>query len=316
MSQGKQMGTVHDILENQGKRGALEAGHAREVVEAAAAYMSDEENGLGFAYSGWAQCALPLKKLPPEARWEIATDRVRLVVEPGLRLSTNEIDGPMEHVGVPYGAHARLILLYLQTEALRTGRREVELGTSLRNWLSRIGVSYGGTTGRLVRDQAERISRCRLTFHIQGTGSSSALVNQTIVDKALFIQGGARGAQGQLSLETAKLSEGFYEQLLKHPVPLEEAAIRALNNNPAALDCYIWLTYRLHVLRSDRLVTWSALKKQFGSSYRELFHFKPRFIQSLHLASAVYPGAKIEVLEEGVVLKPSSSPVKKLAAPR
>ena len=305
------MGTVHDILEHKGKGGALAAGHAREVVEAASAYMADEESGLGFAYSGWAQCALPLRRLAPEARWEIATDRVRLVVEPGLRLALNSIDGPMEHVGVPYGAHARLILLYLQTEALRTGRREVELGRSLRDWLSRIGVSYGGTTGRLVRDQAERISRCRLTFHIQGAGSTSALVNQTIVDRALFVEAGERGAQGQLSLETAKLSEGFFEQLKRHPVPLEEAAIRALNNNPAALDAYIWLTYRLHVLPGERLVTWAALKKQFGNSYRELFHFKPRFIQSLQLASAVYPGAKVDVVDEGVVLRPSSSPVSK-----
>ncbi|WP_319799640.1 replication protein RepA [Acidisoma silvae] len=276
--------------------------------------MSDEENALGFAYSGWAQCALPLKKLASDARWEIATDRVRLVVEPGLRLASGSIDGPMEHVGVPYGAHARLILLYLQTEALRTGRREVELGTSLRDWLSRIGISYGGTTGRSVRDQAERISRCRLTFHIQGEGSTSALVNQAIVDKALFIGGVERGTQGQLSLETAQLSEGFFEALKKHPIPLEEAAIRALNNNPAALDCYIWLAYRLHVLRSDRLVTWAALKKQFGGSYRELFHFKPRFIQSLELAAAVYPGANIEVVAEGVVLKPSVSPVRKQIA--
>ncbi len=31
--------------------------------------------------------------------------------------------------------------------------------------------------------------------------------------------------QGRLSLETAKLSEGFFGQLKKHPVPLEEAAI-------------------------------------------------------------------------------------------
>ena len=305
------MGTVHDILEHKGKGGALAAGHAREVVEAATTYMSDEDNALGFAYSGWAQCALPLKKLAPEARWEIATNRVRLVVEPGLRLPQGAIDSPMEHVGVPYGAHARLILLYLQTEALRTGSREVELGRSLRDWLSRIGVSYGGTTGRLVRDQAERISRCRLTFHIQGTGSASALVNQTIVDKALFFDNGERGAQGQLSLEAAKLSEGFFEQLQKHPIPLEEAAIRALNNNAAALDAYIWLTYRLHILPCERLVTWAALKRQFGGSYRELFHFKPRFMQSLQLAAAVYPGAKIEVVEEGVILKPSASPVPK-----
>jgi hypothetical protein len=37
---------------------------------------------------------------------------------------------PLEWVGVPFGAYARLILLYLQMRALRTGNREVELGRS------------------------------------------------------------------------------------------------------------------------------------------------------------------------------------------
>jgi hypothetical protein len=71
----------------------------------------------------------------------------------------------------------------------------------------------------LVKDQAERIKRCRLTFHIQGT-KAAGLINQTIVDRALFIEEGG-GNQGRLSLETAKLSEAFFEQLKKHPVPLE-----------------------------------------------------------------------------------------------
>ena len=39
-----------------------------------------------------------------------------------------------EWVGVPYGSRARLILLFLQSEALRTGGREIELGRSLRAW--------------------------------------------------------------------------------------------------------------------------------------------------------------------------------------
>jgi hypothetical protein len=51
-------------------------------------------------------------------------------VQPGLRPVGD--DGILEAVGVPFGAHARLILLFLQTEALRTGSREVELGASLR----------------------------------------------------------------------------------------------------------------------------------------------------------------------------------------
>jgi hypothetical protein len=299
------MGTVHDLLDMKGKAGTLQTGIDRTVVEAASLYMSDEDGSLGFAFSGWAQCALPHRRLAPDARWEIAGERVRLVVEPGLHPSSH--DGPMEHIGVPYGSIARLILLFLQTEALRTNSREVELGGSLRQWLSKIGASIGGSNARAVRDQAERISRCRLTFHIQGSGKVG-LVNQSIVDRALFIED-SNTRQGKLSLETAKLSEGFFEQLKKHPVPLEEAAIRAISNNPAALDAYLWLAYRLHVLTSDKLITWKALKSQFGGGYKELFHFKPRFTQALALATAVYPAAKIDVIEQGVILKPSRPPV-------
>jgi hypothetical protein len=158
-----------------------------------------------------------------------------------------------EFVGVPFGSHARLILLYLQTEALRTGSREVELGGSMRAWLARVGIPAGGMSGKSVRDQCERISRCKLSFDIATGGRTSGLVQQTIVDRALFLESDeGAGRQGRLSLETAKLSEGFFEQLKKHPVPLEEAAIKALSNNAPALDVYLWLAYRLHVLKEDR----------------------------------------------------------------
>lgn len=301
------MGTIHSLLEAKGKQAALAEGADRAVVEAASLYMSEEDGALSFVYSGWAQCALPHRRLADDRPWEIASERVRLVVEPGRRPSGADGSGPLEFVGVPFGSHARLILLYLQTEALRTGSREVELGRSLRDWLGRIGVSVGGRTGRLVRDQAERISRCRLTFHLQG-GRSAGLINQSIVDRALFIEDSEVG-QGRLSLETAKLSEGFYEQLRRHPVPLEEAAIRAINNNPAALDCYLWLAYRLHSLSGPKLVTWTALKGQFGVGFKETYHFKNKWSQTLQLAMAVYPAAQVDVTDQGVVLKPSRPPV-------
>jgi hypothetical protein len=299
------MAVVHDLLEAQGKRAALEAGIDRAVVEAAAQYLAEEDTGLGFAFSGWAQCALPHKKLAPDAHWSISSERVRLMVEPGRRPIGDSDD--VEFIGVPYGSHARLILLFLQTEALRTGHREVELGGSLREWLGKLGISVGGMTGRSVRDQAERISRCRLTFHFRG-GSGEGLVNQNIVDRAIFIEEGC-GAQGRLNLETAKLSEGFFEQLRRHPVPIEDAAIKALSNNAPALDAYLWLAYRLHSLPSDRFVSWAALKGQFGSGFTKLAHFKHKFTGTLAMATAVYPAAKIDVTSGGVLLKPSRPPV-------
>ena len=298
------MATVHNLLEAHGKAAALDAGLDRSVVEAAALYMGDEDGAFSFVYSGWAQCALPHRRLADDAAWEISADRVRLVVEPGRRPSRD--NGPLEWVGVPFGSHARLILLYLQTEALKTGSREIELGGSLRDWLKRIGVSVGGRTGTLVKEQAERISRCRLTFHLQG--KTSGLINQSIVDRALFIED-INDRQGRLTLEMAKLSEGFFEQLRRHPVPLEEAAIRAINNNPAALDAYLWLAYRLHSLSAPKLVTWKALKGQFGGGFKELHHFKHKWRDTLNLALAVYPGANVEIDDVGVLLKPSRPPV-------
>jgi len=75
------------------------------LVEATAAYIGDEDGALNFAYSGWAQCALPHRRLADDQPWEISAERVRLVVEPGRR--PKDGNGPLEFLGVPFGAHAR-----------------------------------------------------------------------------------------------------------------------------------------------------------------------------------------------------------------
>jgi Plasmid encoded RepA protein len=305
---GNAVGTVHQLIERVGRQEALkwaETNADRRAVEAAIQYMADEEVGVGFLYSGWCQAALPHKKLSDDQVWKIETERVALVVEPGRR---NIPGGATEWVGVPYGSRARLILLYLQTEALRTNSRDIELGRSLHAWLVRLGIPIGGKSFRDVREQAERLSRCRLTFHIQ-QGGRAGLVNQNIVDTAMFVQDPAVAGQGSLFLETARLSETFFEQLKKHPVPLEEAAIRAISNNSQALDVYCWLAYRLHVLSAPRHVSWKALFGQFGASYKRIDHFKERFVDALKVATAVYRDADVEINPTGVLLRPSRPPV-------
>ena len=299
------MGVVHTLLEAKGKQAALQLGGLdRREIEAAATYMADEDSSIGFLYSGWCQAALPHRRLPDEQGWQIQGERVTMVVEPGMKPTPS---GKPVAVGVPYGSRARLIMLYLQSEALRTGSREVELGRSLRAWLTRLGIPIGGKSVEAVREQAERISRCRLTFQVR-SGTTTGLVNQNIVDSAIFLDLTDR-AQGTLFVETAKLSEGFYEQLRRHPVPLEEAAIRAVSNNSMALDLYAWLAYRLHSLSSSRSVSWHALRPQFGAGFSRMDNFKGKFLENLRLAMAVYPAARVDVGEDGLVLHPSRPPV-------
>lgn len=299
------MAEVHTLILAHGKEAALKADINRAVVEAAAGYLSSEDTDIGYLFSGWAHAALPHRRLPDDAAWQVSTDRVTLIVQPGLRPG---LDGVPISVGVPYGSRARLILLYLQTEAVKTNSREVELGRSLHAWLRRLEIPIGGKQMASVRDQAERISRCRLSFQIR-QGSRTGLVNQHILDASMFIED--ESVQGGLFVETATLSQSFFEELKKHPVPVEEAAVRQIANNSLALDVYCWLAYRLHSLNSPITISWKALHAQFGRSVARLDHFKDHFRSVLTLALSVYPDAVVAEADSGVglVLKPSRSPV-------
>ena len=297
------MGEVHKLLREEGRVAALRSDIDRRVVEAAAAYLASEDVEVGFLYSGWAQAALPHKRLPDNAPWQVTTERVTLIVQPGLRAVP---EGEPVSVGVPYGSRARLILLYLQSEALRTNSREIELGGSLHAWLRRLEIPIGGKSMRDVRDQAERLSRCRMTFTIR-QGSRTGLVNQNLLDTSMFVEDD--NAQGCLFIETATLSELFFQQLKTHPVPIEETAVRQIANNSMALDVYCWLAYRLHALTEPTPISWRALHQQFGRGVKRLDHFKDQFKETLALALAVYPDAEVEVHERGVTLRPSRPPV-------
>jgi hypothetical protein len=302
------MGTVHQLIRTSGKQGALDLGIDRQEVEAAATYMTDEEGGIGFLYSGWCQAALPHRRLPDADGWQIQSERTTLIVEPGMRPGSA---GKPVPVGVPYGSRARLILIFLQSEAIKTKSREIELGGSLRAWLFRLGIPQGGSSIATVRDQAERLSLCRLTFRVHSAGATGLLA-QSIVDTALFLdEPGKQPVKRPQFTERVTLSQGFYDQLQKHPVPLEESAITAVSNNSQALDAYAWLAYRLHNLTTPRPVTWRALMAQFGAGFGRLDNFKMRFLPNLKLALAVYPEAKVDVGNKGVILHPSRPPVSK-----
>jgi hypothetical protein len=299
------MGAVHDLIEQRGKQAALLAEADRKSVEAAASYLGDEDPAIGFLYSGWCQAALPHKRLADDEEWQIRSDYVNMLVQPGLRTSNV---GRAEKVGVPYGSRARLIMFYVQSEALRTTSREVSLGRSMNAWLHRMGIPQGGKSNHSIRDQAERISRCSFTFDGKGA-KAGAVARMTIFDRAIFTDVDEPPGQGSLFPQVATLSEQFFRQLADHPVPLEEAAVRAINNNSMALDLYAWLAYRLHVLKGVTSVSWTALKGQFGGGFDNMFHFRPTFADNLRLAMAVYRDAHVAVTERGVDLFPSRPPV-------
>lgn len=305
------MGDVHRLILKHGVDGARAMAVTkaeRQVIEAAASLMAEEESRLGITHAGFAMTSLPHKRIE-EGFWRREGHRTTLLVESGR-------DRAGRFVGVPYGSIARLILLYLQTEAIRTNSPEVELGRSMKSWMGRMNLSAGGKTYQLVTEQARRISACRLTFFADRDGLE-ARHNGAFVQDAITLSGLAGGeAQGTLWQDRVRLDAGFWQSLREHPVPIREEAIQAIGTRSLAIDVYVWLAYRLHALGKSTLVGWPAVHAQFGAGFRLVRQLKPNFIEALNLALAVYPEARVEMTRDGVVLHPSPTAVPKLEARR
>ncbi|WP_114859503.1 replication protein RepA [Azospirillum brasilense] len=306
------MGDIHELVIKHGREAAraMVRPEDRPLVDIAAEILADERQNLGITYSGFCLTSLPHKKLADDAPWEKRGHQVTLLVEPG-RLKVN---GKTKLFGVPYGARARMILIYLQTQAIRTGRREVELGRSMRDWLTRMGISVGGETFKGFREQSLRISACSLKFFWDGA-EADAFEKGGIVKRGLIFHDSAGDdRQGSLWEDVVQLDETFFQALQDHPVPLLEEAVRQLKDRSLSLDLYVWLAYRLHSLQKPQPITWASLYAQFGAGYDQMKHFKPRFVQAMQFALAAYPGAKVENADEGMVLHPSRPPVARLTA--
>ena len=267
----------------------------RKIAAIAAQFLADERVDPIYAHPGLCLTVLPHREILAGQVWQRNTGYASLVVHP-----LQGHDGRQR--GVPFGPKARLILLYLMTEAVRTKCREVELGRSMSAWLRAMGVSVGGNNYRTVADQADRIEHSILRFSI--TSNHGELTLQDSIIRGAF----RPFAEGNCE-HSVQLSEGFFEAIIRHPVPIVESALRLLVDTCMPLDLYLWLAYRLHALEKPIHISWPSLHVQFGANTKQLKHFKPRFSRDLALARAVYPEARVDLTAEGVRLHPSPPPI-------
>jgi hypothetical protein len=301
---GSDMAEVHQLIIKHGieeaRRQAVTK-HDRMVVEAAYQVLSDDAEKMGFTYSGFALTSLPHKP-QIDLTWKREGHNLTMLIQSGL-------DRTGKPLGLPYGSYARFILLFLQSEAIRNSSRNIELGRSMRVWLSSMGLSIGGTTYKLVNEQAKRISGCNLTFFTDRQGAQ--IKSRGGFVKTEISMTDVMSDQPTLWQDMVVLDEDFYRALREHPVPVSESALRAIGPRSMVIDIYIWLAYRLHALRRDMDVGWHSLFAQFGGGYDQLRHFRRHFTECLALAVAAYPEARVEVTERSVILRPSKPSIAK-----
>ena len=222
---------------------------------------------------------------------------------------------------LPYGSHPRLMLADVCTWAVRHGAREVDLGDSVRQYLTdRLDIRKisGGRRGSYTqfKRQCMALAACRMQLDARYGG-------QHIVYKGEPIRGfraWATDGHGQGGLWPGKLylEQEFYDTLLDLGMPLDLQAYRSLARSPMAMDCYTWLAHRMWRIDGSVDIRWAALHRDFGQEYKNLKSFKQRFSAALKAAQAVYAGSadRIESIEDGIRLYTADPPVPFIKPPR
>jgi len=281
------------------------------ILSAAEAMCNEsavDADALGFMAKMLVQTTLPHRAQPGKQYTRTDGD---------VTLSITDLGG----AGLPYGAYPRLILVWMTTEALRTGERKLELGRSLSSFMGQLGLlCTGGHWGTIprFRGQMERLFGAAIATrwkqdrngHCNTGGSNLVLAEE--FDLWWTPQKIPQVVLGQSSVT---LSQKFFEQLVEAPVPLDLRAIRALKRSPLALDLYAWATRRVSYLKRPQRISWASFQLSFGAGYAETPQGRSRFrgnaIEALRRVVVVYPQLKIEIRRDGVMLYPSLTHIPK-----
>jgi hypothetical protein len=294
-----------------------ERARLRRRLEAAQEIMTvpPGPDDLGFLHSGLCQTHLPRARPESDREpWVRASGRFRLVITPGV--VTEDAEGrrlaPASWVGIPFGTRARLILIYLQTQGVRS--RMVPLGRSMSAWIRSLGLPVtGGPRGTIttIREQVVRIARCSFSLQWTELGAEGGAVQRfsdvKIVDEMALWHADA----GDQWRATVLLSERFHAHLRDHAVPLDQRAVAHLSDSALALDAYAFLAHRLPRLERDLLLPWSVVAEQFGGEEARPKKVAELLRRALVEVHAVYPDARVETTRRGLLLKPSPPSVPK-----
>ena len=261
---------------------------------------SETDSDLGFMARLMALCSLPR-------------------TNPGNRLQYKRVNGPYKLVMIagadnklPYGNLPRLLVAWVCTEAVRTQSRELVLGSSLSEFMGKLGMdSIGGARTRL-RNQMRRLFNAHVQL-VYEDKLGEASVSSSVADRTEFWWNPKQPDETMLWQSKIRLGEDFFNEIIRHPVPIDMNTLQALKRCSLGLDLYLWLTYRTFALRTPQRLTWRQLYRQFDANpakaedKRAVQNFRIKVLRELVKIKLAWPGLNYAT-EPGVLILLPSTP--------
>lgn len=262
-----------------------------------------------FQHTILCQTCMPYRDPGDERVCSRRNGMIRLDIQAGRAL--DPVTDEFVDVGLPWGPKARLVMFHLNAEALRQGKRMIEVEDSLTAFVRRtLDLDPKGRNIRAVKDQLARLSAADFRLGAKPAEGRAVTVKTTIID-GFELWAPKDPKQKTLWPTTIQFSQAYFDSLTEHAVPLNEEAVRRLSHSAMALDIYTWLAQRLHRVDARRgaFVPWVSLKEQFGHGYGAMNNFRRVFKTALKQVAVVYREARFSDDQRGMRLLHSRPPV-------
>lgn len=295
----------------------------RRLIEDALAIEEEDARSVGatgYMIRALAQATLPHldPKLPNGMIYSRDTGRLTLTIAP---------TSPKH--GIPYGTIPRMILAWLCTQVVLNKQRILDdptiwLGNSQADFLeNELKMKNNGRDIRRFKEQSLRLFKSVISAEYSEDSETDFSKRLLITDESHIFWHPSKDSQRGLWESHLRLTPSFCKEVLASPVPLDMRVYHSLSKSPLAMDIYVWLTYRMFVLRHSGRpfvrIPWSALMRQFGSNYGKwsslggrlergddrqgLYSFKSNFSKRLREVLNFYPDVKGHLDDTGDMLE-------------
>ena len=279
----------------QARRGFTVADQVEQLVTA-----SEADADLGFMARTMALCSLPRSN-------------------PGKRTQYVRRNGPytlvMSATGLnklPFGNLPRLLMAWICNEAVKTGSRELVLGKSLSEFMRSVGIySSSGEKHTRLRNQMKRLFNASVRLIYQDS-QGEVSVSSAVADRTAFWWNDRKPDERTLWENKIRLGEDFFNEIIRHPVPINMNTLTALKRSSLGLDLYLWLVYRTFPLRAPQPITWKQVYLQFGlhpakaSDKRTVQNFRSEVLRELKKIKIAWPDLNYSTAGGVLILHPST----------
>ncbi|HEX4169946.1 MAG TPA: replication protein RepA [Bryobacteraceae bacterium] len=258
----------------------------------------EKNQTLAFSSRPFVLCGLPVRR-PPKGD---------LLFERRNGNFLLQITGHPQ-IGLPFGQD-RLVPIFLATLAIQQKSQVVRFRSG-SEMLETFGMQKGGKEYRRLVSAFERIFGATIFFGTDAIAGKAKMVQRSRFNFLREAQIWYNRDPDQTALpdqfeNVIVLSDEFYGEITSHPIPTDLEAVKVLAGAPAALDLFMWLSYRCFVATAQESIPLFGLRglaNQLGSiEYSRPRRFCQKLEQWLEMIRVLWPDCPARINNDGTSL--------------